>query len=61
MAERMISDVLTQPDAALETTLRPQIFDDFTGQPKVKERLQIAVDAARQRDAIKVVVDHADD
>jgi Holliday junction DNA helicase RuvB len=49
MAERMISDVLTQPDAALETTLRPQIFDDFTGQPKVKERLQIAVDAARQR------------
>jgi Holliday junction DNA helicase RuvB len=49
MAERMISDVLTQPDVALETTLRPQIFDDFTGQPKVKERLQIAVAAARQR------------
>jgi len=49
MAERMISDVLTQPDAALDVTLRPQIFDDFTGQPKVKERLQIAVEAARQR------------
>jgi Holliday junction DNA helicase RuvB len=40
---------------ALETTLRPQIFDDFTGQPKVKERLQIAVAAARQRDE---AVDH---
>lgn len=53
MAERMISDVLTEPDAALDVTLRPQIFDDFTGQPKVKERLQIAVQAARQRgDAI---------
>lgn len=49
MAERMISDVLTEPDAALEQTLRPQMFDDFTGQPKVKERLQIAVEAARQR------------
>jgi Holliday junction DNA helicase RuvB len=55
MAERMISDVLTKPDVALETTLRPQIFDDFTGQPKVKERLQIAVAAARQRDE---AVDH---
>ncbi len=49
MAERMISDVLTEPDAALEQTLRPQMFDDFTGQPKVKERLKIAVEAARQR------------
>ena len=45
----MISDVLTEPDAALEQTLRPQMFDDFTGQPKVKERLKIAVEAARQR------------
>lgn len=53
MAERMISDVLTEPDVTLDVTLRPQIFDDFTGQPKVKERLQIAVEAARQRgDAI---------
>lgn len=49
MAERMISDVLTKPDAALEITLRPSLFSDFTGQPKVKERLEIAVTAARQR------------
>ncbi|MEW6158410.1 MAG: Holliday junction branch migration DNA helicase RuvB [Verrucomicrobiota bacterium] len=49
MAERMISDVLTKPDAALEMTLRPSIFSDFTGQPKVKERLEIAVQAAKQR------------
>ncbi|MGB0579753.1 MAG: Holliday junction branch migration DNA helicase RuvB [Limisphaerales bacterium] len=53
MAERMISDELTEPDATLDVTLRPQIFDDFTGQPKVKERLQIGVEAAKQRgDAI---------
>ena len=30
-------------------TLRPSLFSDFTGQPKVKERLEIAVAAARQR------------
>jgi Holliday junction DNA helicase RuvB len=49
MAERMISEVLTRPDAALELTLRPSLFSDFTGQAKVKERLEIAVQAARQR------------
>jgi Holliday junction DNA helicase RuvB len=49
MAERMMSEVLTKPDAALELTLRPSLFSDFTGQPKVKERLEIAVTAARQR------------
>jgi len=47
--ERMISDVLTEPDAALEQTLRPSLFTDFRGQPKVRERLEISVDAARQR------------
>jgi Holliday junction DNA helicase RuvB len=49
MAERMISDVLTKPDSALEMTLRPSLFSDFTGQLKVKERLEIAVEAARKR------------
>ena len=45
----MITDVLTQPDAALDGSLRPGAFSDFTGQPKVKERLDIAVQAAKQR------------
>jgi Holliday junction DNA helicase RuvB len=49
MAERVISDVLTKPDAALETTLRPSILADFTGQPKVKERIEISVQAAKHR------------
>lgn len=48
MAERPVSS-LNKPDAALELTLRPSLFSDFTGQPKVKERLEIAVTAARQR------------
>src|SRR3982750_509384 len=49
MPERIISDVLNKPDAALEMTLRPSLFSDFTGQPKVKERLEITVQAAQQR------------
>lgn len=49
MPERPISDVLTKPDAALEMTLRPSLFSDFTGQAKVKERLEITVTAAKQR------------
>jgi len=49
MPERLVSDVLTKPDAALEMTLRPSLFCDFTGQAKVKERLEITVAAARQR------------
>jgi holliday junction DNA helicase RuvB len=49
MAERVISDVLAKPDAALELTLRPSLFSEFTGQAKVKERLEITVAAAKQR------------
>jgi len=37
MSERMISEVLIKPDAALEMTLRPSLFSEFTGQAKVKE------------------------
>src|SRR5256714_6951456 len=48
MAERPISS-LNKPDAALEMTLRPSLFSEFTGQAKVKERLEIAVQAAKQR------------
>jgi Holliday junction DNA helicase RuvB len=50
MSERLVSDVLIKPDPALELTLRPSLFSEFTGQNKVKERLEIAVQAARQRE-----------
>ena len=48
MSEHPVA-TLNKPDAALEMTLRPSLFSDFTGQPKVKERLEISVAAARQR------------
>jgi Holliday junction DNA helicase RuvB len=49
MPERLVSGVLAKPDAALEMTLRPSLFSEFVGQANVKERLQIAVQAAKQR------------
>ncbi len=55
VSERRASDVLNQPDPQLEVTLRPSVFRDFTGQPNVKERLEIAVEAARRR---KEPLDH---
>lgn len=54
MSDRSLS-TLTKPDAALEMTLRPSLFSEFTGQAKVKERLEIAVEAARGR---KEPLDH---
>src|SRR5512137_336786 len=55
MAEHKISNVLAKPDAALEMTLRPSLFSEFTGQLKVKERLEITVAAAKQS---KEAIDH---
>jgi Holliday junction DNA helicase RuvB len=49
MADGKISEVLAKPDVALEMTLRPSLFSEFTGQAKVKERLEITVAAAKQR------------
>ena len=36
-------------DTAFEVGLRPQIFDDFPGQDKVKEKLKVFVQAAKKR------------
>src|SRR5438128_7596003 len=55
MSQPKISEVLAKPDVALEMTLRPSLFSEFTGQAKVKERLEIAVEAARRR---KEPLDH---
>lgn len=44
-----IHDRLNTPNEAAEAVLRPPSFDDFTGQPKTVERLQIMVGAAKQR------------
>src|SRR5688572_15809851 len=48
MSGRSLS-IVSKPDAAMELTLRPSFFSEFTGQAKVKERLGIGVQAAKQR------------
>ncbi|MGN0019886.1 MAG: Holliday junction branch migration DNA helicase RuvB, partial [Sphingobacterium hotanense] len=40
---------LTPTDKDLERVLRPQTFDDFTGQAKILENLSIFVRAAKLR------------
>ena len=49
MAERFVTDSIQHPDKAFELTLRPPDFVSYIGQAKVKERLELAVEAAKQR------------
>nr|WP_242823364.1 Holliday junction branch migration DNA helicase RuvB [Thermaerobacter subterraneus] len=47
--ERVVSSRLQAGDAPLEAGLRPQSLDDFPGQERVKEKLSIYIQAARER------------
>lgn len=40
---------LSSPEQEIEKVLRPQMFDDFTGQEKILENLKIFVEAAKLR------------
>src|SRR6202142_692135 len=46
---RLVSAAAVDDDAAIELKLRPQKLSEFIGQPKVKEQLAIALEAARSR------------
>jgi Holliday junction DNA helicase RuvB len=46
---RIISGKAFDEDARLDASVRPISFADYTGQDRVKENLQIAVEAARAR------------
>lgn len=43
------TDAFNQRNASFDNRLRPTRFDDFVGQQKVRDRLLLAVEAARQR------------
>lgn len=49
MEKRFVEKVLKSKDARLDQKLRPATFDDFIGQDKIKERLGITIQAARER------------
>lgn len=44
-----IESTLAKEDKHFEVPLRPQSLDDFTGQDSIKERLEVIINAARQR------------
>ncbi|MGH9740340.1 MAG: Holliday junction branch migration DNA helicase RuvB [Candidatus Acidiferrales bacterium] len=46
---RLVSGRALDEDARIEATVRPANFSDYIGQDRVKENLQIAVEAARNR------------
>lgn len=48
--ERFLTSSLNKKDVKLDETLRPRQFKDFPGQERVKERLELFVKAASQRD-----------
>ena len=49
MARRMIETDLQEEDRKSEGTLRPQKLKDYIGQSKIKDSLQIYIQAAKQR------------
>ncbi len=49
MTNRIITPDTIQDDDNFETTLRPRLLQEYVGQTKAKENLQIFIDAARQR------------
>ncbi len=44
-----INDTLNKRDTSFDNNLRPLTFADFQGQPKVRDKLMLAVEAARRR------------
>ncbi len=49
MTDRLVEPHPTEEDSGLESTLRPQSLDEYLGQPQLKEKLRIFVQAAIQR------------
>ena len=46
MTERLLGHRTTDDDRSMENVLRPQSFDDYVGQERMKESLRICIDAA---------------
>lgn len=49
MSSHFIESSLAKPDAVFEMPLRPQSLGDFTGQDHIRERLEVMIGAAKQR------------
>ena len=49
MSERFLAPGIQRDDDEIERSLRPRRLDEFVGQERVKEQLQVALDAAKAR------------
>ena len=47
---RIVTAARVDEDAQYEAGLRPRVLDDYIGQDRVRENLQVSIAAARQRD-----------
>lgn len=47
--DRYIDGEKKEEETSLEVTLRPQVFEDFPGQDKVKQKLKVFTQAAKKR------------
>ena len=47
--ERLVTASRIEDDAQYETGLRPRTLDDYIGQERIRENLQVSITAARQR------------
>ena len=47
--DRIVTAVRVDEDAQYEAGLRPRVLDDYIGQDRVRENLQVSITAARQR------------
>jgi len=56
MTERTVSNQLTDDERGLEAALRPQSLQEYVGQPRMKESLEICIEAAKRRGE---ALDHA--
>ena len=49
MAKRLIETSFVEEDVKIENVLRPKLLKDYIGQEKIKEKLTIFIDAAKER------------
>jgi len=49
MADRILTSQMTEEERGLEASLRPQSFDEYVGQERMKDSLRVSIEAARRR------------
>jgi Holliday junction DNA helicase RuvB len=52
MSENFHQQSVAAPETPFDLSLRPPVFSEFTGQEKIKDRLMLMVEAARQRNDV---------